>query len=83
VYSVFNTRTGAIWVQGGGYPSCTQVVSGSSFSVSQGQSVNVYLSRPNCNLNQNSFLVTYAAAQGADQDGDCQVNCDGTSLSDR
>jgi prepilin-type N-terminal cleavage/methylation domain-containing protein len=83
VYSVFNTRTGAIWVQGGSYPSCTQVARGSSFSVGQGQSVNVYLSRPNCNLNQNPFLVTYAAAQGADQDGDCQVNCDGTSLSDR
>lgn len=80
-YSVVNRRGSAIRVRGGIYTACTVSNNLGSFTVGGADSVNIYHGN-NCNAGNLQTTVTFAVAQGADTDTDCQVAWNGTVLID-
>lgn len=89
-YTVRNQRTGGsaaarrVYIQGGSYPTCTRRNSGQTFTLSSGQTINVY---PSAGCTGTVTVFTYNDAVSADVNGECRVDLIGTnppfSLTDR
>ncbi|MBN2468960.1 MAG: prepilin-type N-terminal cleavage/methylation domain-containing protein [Deltaproteobacteria bacterium] len=78
-YTVLNRQNPRIYIQGGAYPSCTQVNNNQTFTLGQTDTIIIY-SSAGCVGSGTS--ITSVHAQAADTDGDCNVRWNGTALID-
>ncbi len=83
-YRVVNRRPMDVYVQGGGYPLCTQVPGngGGSFLVGSGQILSVFANLNTCYNNTNPSTVSYFQCVSADNDTDCLLRWTNTGLAD-
>jgi type II secretory pathway pseudopilin PulG len=80
--AVINRRGSAIRVRGGTYLSCTTVNNNASFTISTGQTINIYTTAANCTNGTSPSPITYSGATAADIDTDCLVRWTATGLLD-
>lgn len=80
-YTVVNRRGSNIRVRGGTYAACTVINNLATFTVGSADSVRIYHGN-NCGAGNLQTTVTFATAQAADTDTDCQVAWNGTTLID-